>query len=330
MIQLSALQKTKNGQTGLSLSDINIPSGDIFAFVGGVESGKETLFNLLIGREQPSAGQILIDGVSPRADQERFGEIVGVLFAENNLYERQSVRANLEFFARLLGKKNEAVETVLSLIGMQDLSSFRTGALSASQARRLAFGRAILHQPQSLILFEPFHDCDENTIATLTTLIRDAAQQGKSVLILSEETGDILSLADRVGRLEQGRLKDVFSPRDLEEDKLPIMLPVRLQDKVVLVDPADILVVFSQDEKIYIQTTKEVYPSQYTLTELDKRLTRRGFFRAHRAYLVNLQKIKEVIPFTRDSFSLRLKDDQGSLIPLSKSAEKELRELLGY
>jgi ABC-2 type transport system ATP-binding protein len=59
-------------------------------------------------------------------------------------------------------------------------------------------------------------------------------------------------------------------------------------------------------------------------------LARSGFFRAHRSYLVNLQHVKEVIPYTRNSFSLRLDDPQNTEIPLSKSAAGELRELLGY
>jgi ABC-2 type transport system ATP-binding protein len=70
--------------------------------------------------------------------------------------------------------------------------------------------------------------------------------------------------------------------------------------------------------------------SQFTLGELEERLKERGFFRAHRGYLVNLQHVNEVIPFTRDSYSLRLSDKEGSLVPLSKSAAAALRELLGY
>ena len=66
------------------------------------------------------------------------------------------------------------------------------------------------------------------------------------------------------------------------------------------------------------------------MADLEKRLERSGFFRAHRGYLVNLQLVKEVIPYTRDSFSLRLKDPEGTKIPLSKSAARELRDLMGY
>ena len=67
-----------------------------------------------------------------------------------------------------------------------------------------------------------------------------------------------------------------------------------------------------------------------TLQELEVRLAGRGFFKAHRAYLVNVQRIKAVIQFTRNSYTLQLNDPQETMIPLSKQSEKELQELLGY
>jgi len=77
-------------------------------------------------------------------------------------------------------------------------------------------------------------------------------------------------------------------------------------------------------------TNGETFPTQFTLSELEGRLARSGFFRAHRGYLVNLQHVTEVIPFTRNSFSLRLDDPESTLIPLSKTAAGELKDLLGY
>jgi ABC-2 type transport system ATP-binding protein len=108
------------------------------------------------------------------------------------------------------------------------------------------------------------------------------------------------------------------------------MIPAKLEGRVALINPSDILYALAQDNKAYLQTTTDLYPTQFTLSELEKRLSRSGFFRAHRSYLVNLQHVKEVIPYTRDSYSLRLKDPASSKIPLSKSAARELRELLGF
>ena len=133
-----------------------------------------------------------------------------------------------------------------------------------------------------------------------------------------------------VYRLEHGRVVDSYSPQEQERPDLPFMIPARLEGRVALVDPADILFVFAQDDRAVLQTAEGGLPTQFTLAELEKRLARSGFFRAHRGYLVNLQHVKEVIPYTRNSFTLVLDDEQETEIPLSKSAARELRELLGY
>lgn len=108
------------------------------------------------------------------------------------------------------------------------------------------------------------------------------------------------------------------------------MIPAKLEGAVALVDPGDIFYVYAQEDRAFLQTAEGSIPTQFTLAELEQRLSRSGFFRAHRSYLVNLQHVKEVIPFTRDSYTLRLKDAEGTQIPLSKSAARELQELLGY
>ena len=79
------------------------------------------------------------------------------------------------------------------------------------------------------------------------------------------------------------------------------MIP-NLQDKVALVNPVDILYAEADKGRAFLKTADARYPTQFTLTELEERLARSGFFRAHRGYLVNLQHIKEVITYTRNSF----------------------------
>ncbi len=99
---------------------------------------------------------------------------------------------------------------------------------------------------------------------------------------------------------------------------------------MALVGRVDILGVAAQDDRRVLEAAGGRLRRQFPLTELETRLARSGFFRAHRGFLVNLQHVREVIPYTRDSFSLKLKDAAGTKIPLSKSAARELRELLGF
>jgi ABC-2 type transport system ATP-binding protein len=330
MIEIKELQKVSEQGVGLAIDELVVSAGEIAALIGPVGSGRDLLLELLIGRSRPTSGTIHLAGIDPRIDRNRFSQAVGVLFYEDGLYARQSVRANLEFQCRLYGLPKDKLEKVLNQTGLGDQGKARVDKLPSGLARRLAFARAVLHEPEVLILVEPFARCDETSRAFLSSRIRDMADDGKSVLILAEDTANLDRLCDTIYQLEQGRIVDSYRPQADTQSALPFKIPVRLEGKVALVNPADILFVEYESGCAFLQTGEGRLPTQFTLNELETRLARSGFFRAHRSYLVNLQHVKEVIPYTRNSFSLRLDDPASTMIPLSKSAAGELRELLGY
>jgi ABC-2 type transport system ATP-binding protein len=330
MIVLENLQKVINQITVLDIESLRVERGESAALVGPVDSGIEPLLEIVIGQTNPTAGKVLMDGIEPYSDQELFSRKVGVLFPENNLYARMSVEANLKFYGRLRRIPVDQVEDVMRQVGLADHARVRAEDLPSGLARRLAFGRAILHHPNILILAEPFTKCDEGSITLLSGLIRQIATEGSAILIFGEDDDNLDAVCDKVYRLEKGQIVDSYRPSEVRYSEMPFMIPAKQEGKVDLVDPADIYYVMAQDDRTTLQTIEGQLPTQFTLTELEKRLERSGFFRAHRSYLVNLQHVKEVIPFTRDSYTLRLKDEDGTQIPLSKSAAKELRELLDY
>lgn len=330
MIEIKRLQKVSEQGSGLVIEELTVNAGEIAALIGPVGSGRDLLLDLLTGRSRPTSGTIRLGGIDPHIDPNRFSQIVGVLFYEDGLYVRQSVRANLEFQCRLYGLPKDRVEFVLNQTGLGDQGSVRVDKLSSGLARRLAFGRAVLHEPEVFILVEPFARCDEASRTLLSGRIRGLAEDEKSVLILAEDTANLERLCDTIYRLEQGQIVESYQPQADTQAALPFKIPVRLEGKVALVNPADILFVEFESGRAYLQTEEGRLPTQFTLNELETRLARSGFFRAHRSFLVNLQHVKEVIPYTRNSFSLRLDDPASTMIPLSKSAASELRELLGY
>jgi len=330
MIELKDLQKVIDQKIVLDIDTLRVDAGQIAALVGPIDSGKNILFELLTGKSHPTMGTISMAGVDPFKEKSQFSQLVGVLFADDNLYKRQTAQGNLDFFNRLRRLPKGLSEKVLARVGLADQASTRVELLSSSLARRLAFGRAISHEPIVLLLVEPFSRCDDPSIILLSKLVRQTAEEGATVLIINEDTTNLTSLCDTIYRLDQGRIVDVYKPQDEQSPTLPFMIPAKLEGRVALVNPVDIMFVYAQDDRAYLQTTEDRFPTHFTLSELEKRLSRSGFFRAHRGYLVNLQHVKEVIPYTRDSFSLRLKDKAGTEIPLSKSAARELRELLGY
>ncbi len=331
MITLDKVQKVVEQHTVLEIEACQVARGEIAAIVGPSDSGIAELLPLLTGQARPTSGTVRVAECDPAADPLSFSQQVGVLFAEDTLYTSRSPRGNLAFHARLRALPAARVAEVLSLVGLADHDRAKFSQLSSGLRRRLAFGVAILHQPQALLLMEPFARCDNASITLLSELIGGFAADGGAVLILATTDAHLVHLCHTIYELDQGRIVAQRQPQD-EADAMvmPFKIPVKLEGRVALVNPADILYVMVEDGRSFLQTATERLPTQFTLTELEERLARSGFFRAHRAYLVNLQHVTEVIPYTRSSYSLRLNDDAGSKIPLSREAAQELRKLLDY
>jgi ABC-2 type transport system ATP-binding protein len=330
VIEIKGLQKVVDQNLVIDIESLAVEGGEIAAVVGSPGSGKATLLGLLIGRTGPTAGSLRIAGINPFQDREPFSQQVGVLFSDDALYKHQSPLGNLRFYCRLRGLPKARAHEVLALVGLADQAKAKLELLSSGLTRRLAFGCAIVHDPTVLLLAEPFARCDEASISLLSDLMRQLADRGGALLILADDTAHLPSLCDTIHTLSQGRLVESYRPQEEQQVGLPFKIPVRMEAKVALVNPGDILYVTVEKSRALLQTADGRLPTQFTLTELEERLARSGFFRAHRGYLVNLQHVKEVIPYTRNSFSLILDDKAETEIPLSKSAARELRELLGY
>ena len=329
-IEIKGLQKVVDQNLVIDIDALTVRAGEIAAIVGPPSSGKAVLLQLLIGRNQPTAGTLQVLGRSPFSEREQLSRALGVVFAEDAVYKRQSPYNNLRFHCRLHGLPKSRADEVLSLVGLADRARTKVDKLPSGLVRRLAFGCAILHRPEALLLVDPFARCDEGSISLLSSLMRQMAGDGATLLILADDSANLGSLCDTIHTLSHGRIVETRAPQDERHADLPFKIPVRLEARVALVNPGDILYVTTEQSQTYLQTIEGRLPAQFTLSELEGRLARSGFFRAHRGYLVNLQHVKEVIPYTRNSFSLILDDDGETEIPLSKSAARELRELLDY
>ncbi len=330
MIELTGLQKVVGQTLALDIDGLTVAEGEIVAIIGPAGSGKAVLLDLLVGKVPPTVGRVSLAGVDPITDRAAFSHSVGVLFAEDSLYTRRSPRGNLDFYRRVRGLPKSRVTEVLAEVGLADRAGTRLDKLPGGLQRRLAFACATLHRPSVWILVEPFARCDEASITLLSRLIRERAAGDAAVLILADDAAHLRALCDVIYPLVQGRLGEAQVPQQETEPTLPFKIPVKLEGQVALVNPGDVLCAVAQEGRSYLQTVEGSMPTQFTLTELEGRLARSGFFRAHRSYLVNLQHVKAVIPYTRNAFSLVLDDAENTEIPLSKSAAAELRELLDY
>ena len=329
MIELTHIQKVVEQATLLEIEKLHVLPGTGAALVGLTGQAKNELLDLLIGHSQPTAGTIQINGLNPAQDQSSLAQIVGILPPENNLYARLTVRRNLVFYCDLYGLEAGRADEILQQVGLSDRAQTKVEDLPVEMARRLAFGRAIIHDPALLILVDPFVDCTIQTVDLLTRLCHSLLDRGKTLFFMATEPTGLSSLCQVIHLLEQNKLVHSYDPQAEKSDKnLPFKIPARLDGKVALINPGDILYAGAEAGKTVLCTENGRVPTHLTLNEVEQRLARSGFFRAHRSYLVNLQHVTEVIAYTRNSYTLILEDS--SEIPLSKSAARDLRELLDY
>jgi ABC-2 type transport system ATP-binding protein len=329
MIELRSVQKVIGGKTILDIPELKVASGEIAGVFGLEDSGRDALFALLIGRIRPTLGEVRLAGFDPARASGKFRRLSGVVFSDDALYKNLTARANLEFQADLYGVRKQRINEVLASVGLADQESVTADKLPPGLKRRLAFGRAILHRPKALILEDLFARCDETTITLLEGRVRELAEEKTAVLLLASTSARLAPLCMRIYNLQQGRLLETRQESE-DSGRSSFKLPVKLEDKVVLLNPAEILYADAGEGRVFLVTLEGRLPASYTLAELEGKLSRSGFFRAHRSILVNLQHVKEVIPYTRNSFSIRLDDPEGTKIPLSKSAAAELKAFFGY
>jgi len=335
MLQVRQLEKIKENRSALYVEQLDLNAGDIVAVVGPSNSGKTLLIRLLSGMLLPSSGKVLLDGENIYQSPVSRARI-GVLFQEDLLYDRLSAQENLALYCQLHKLPRGRISEMLELVGMSDQVRQRVSKLAPTAQRRLAFARTLIGHPSVLLLDQPVLRTDLDTQSLFTRLITRAASEGTAILVTDEDLAWAGKCCTHVVELEDGRASSSHTHETervgpaTPEHRIPYKVPARKDDRIMLYDPGDILYATSRDGKTYLRMAAEEATTNLTLQELETHLAGRGFFKTHRAYLVNLQHIKSVIQYTRNSYTLQLNDKQETLIPLSKQSEKELQALLGY
>lgn len=307
---------------------------------------RSTILDMLIGKTPIGDGRIYVNGFSISENRKNYFAHMGVCFFEEGLYERLMVKDYFIFFKNLYDS-NQQVEQVLRLTQLQEKKNVRIKDLSFSEKKRVQYGRIIIQDPSLFVFEEPDLNVDMETKRVFITITKKLQEEAKSVLVLTGNMESAITVCDQVYRLDEGGLRLIETePVDQaqadennkieetgnEKDLRPIQfnkIPTKVNEKIVLFDPPEIDYIESNDGQANIYIKGEAFPSSLTLTNLEERLQHYGFFRCHRSYIVNLQKVREVITWTRNSYSLILDDKEKSQVPLSKTKMAELKDHLG-
>lgn len=227
-IETNGLSKSYGQVRAVDSVNVRVRQGEIYGFLGLNGAGKTTTIRALLGMVRPSAGSVRVLGQAVGPNGRGPWRQVGHLVERPAAYPELTVRENLEIARRLQGITNGNVTThVIERLGLSAYAHRKAGALSTGNLQRLGLARALLHEPELLILDEPANGLDPAGVAEIRELLASLAhKKGVTVFMSSHILTEVDRLATRIGIIHEGRLLE-----ELEADKLEALRLRRLEIK---------------------------------------------------------------------------------------------------
>jgi ABC-2 type transport system ATP-binding protein len=203
-IAFQALTKNYGPVHALTDFTAEVQPGRITAFLGANGSGKTTSMRLLLGLSEPTSGTATLDGRSYRALEHPLRTVGAVL--DQGFHPNRSARNHLRVVASQARVPEARVAEVLHLVGLEDAARRRVGGFSLGMRQRLALAAAVIGNPSTLVLDEPFNGLDPMGIQTMRAFLRQFADAGGTVFLSSHLLSEVAHSADDAIIIDRGRL----------------------------------------------------------------------------------------------------------------------------
>jgi multiple sugar transport system ATP-binding protein len=220
-VRLDRISKKFGSHTALNNLDLDIPDGEFFVLLGPTGAGKTTTLRLIAGLDSPNSGGISIDDqdVSGWSAAERD---VALVFQYYSLYPHYTVRQNLEFplkskVRRMSQQDIDArIAKASKTLRIEHLLERKTDRLSGGEMQRVSIGRAIVREPRVFLMDEPLSNLDAKLREILRSELKDLQMKlGATFLYVTHDQVEAMSMGDKVGVLNQGRIIQVGTPQQI-------------------------------------------------------------------------------------------------------------------
>lgn len=210
MIVVNNLHKSFGDVKAVRGVSFQARDGEITGLLGPNGAGKTTTLRMLYSLLPPDQGEILIDGLSPARDAMEIKRTLGVVPDNRGLYSRLTARENISYYGELHGLSRQQIgERIAALVETLDMADFidrRTEGFSQGQRVKVAIARAVVHQPQTVLLDEPSNGLDVMSTRALREYIRSLRREGRSVVLSTHIMQEVAALCDRIVIIARGEV----------------------------------------------------------------------------------------------------------------------------
>ena len=231
VIQVEHVARSFGRVLALAELSLLVPRGSVAVLLGPNGAGKTTAVRLLTGALRPQSGTIRIFGEDPQEAGESVRSRCGVVAAKPALYDRLTGRDNLRYAAELYGVANAKVDEAAERFGISNALDLRVGGYSTGMKSRLALARAVLHEPELLLLDEPTAGLDPEAARAVLAHIDWMAETGKTVVMCTHLLLEAEGIADQVVIMDRGRSVVAGSPEELATRYWPPQVVLDAEDR---------------------------------------------------------------------------------------------------
>jgi ABC-2 type transport system ATP-binding protein len=221
-LQIKDLHKSYGELKALDGVSFDVNDGEMFGFVGGNGAGKTTTMRIVLGVLASNSGDVLWGGRPITLDDRRR---IGYMPSERGLYPTMTVREQLTYFARLKGKDaaaaTKAAEKWTERLNLAHRLDDKLQALSLGNQQRAQLAAALVHDPELLVLDEPFSGLDPIAVDVMSDVLRENAASGVPIVFSSHQLAIVEALCNRVGIIEAGKMVAVGSVEELATPEHP-------------------------------------------------------------------------------------------------------------
>ncbi|MCL2719226.1 MAG: ABC transporter ATP-binding protein [Lachnospiraceae bacterium] len=231
IITIKNLKKNYATLTAVNGIDFSVERGKLFAFLGPNGAGKSTTINIICTLLKPDHGEILIDGLKIGKDDDAIRRRIGVVFQDNVLDDRLTVKENLtvraKFYMKNRGQIRESIKRAAQVAGVDDFINRPYGTLSGGQRRRADIARALLNTPQILFLDEPTTGLDPQTRKSVWDMVSRLQKELNMTVFLTTHYMEEAAMADNIIIINNGEIAVSGTPYELREKYSADLLKIK-------------------------------------------------------------------------------------------------------